>query len=307
MEKRPLRIEIISPVRNRREITLRCLRSLERIEPAGLDIHKIIIDDGSTDGTADAIREHFSDVEIIRGDGSLWCSGAANLGVERALGYDPDYILLINDDTVFDSNFLQVMVETAEQNEKSVVGGLLLSWDEPHKVFQIAPIWDTWYGGWRHFNEQTVWTVPHEPFEVQLIVGNCTLFPADVFRKEGLFASKWLPHFGDAEFTPRLKKRGWKLLVEPRARVFNQPNEVAPRLSEMSLKQLYKELWANYNGGHNLRNRFMCYWLGAPSRLKAVTAFSVFVTRLGLQGLGVLERPAVGAVEKPFTGQYSTN
>jgi len=302
-----IKIEIISPVRNRREITLQCLRSLERIDTAGLEIHKIIVDDGSTDGTPEAIKEQFPGVEIIHGDGNLWCSGAANLGVERALENGPDYILLINDDTIFDAKFLQLMVETAERNKKSVVGGLLLSWDVPHRVFQVAPKWDTWYGGWRHFNGQTVWTVPKQEFEVELIVGNCTLFSAETFRKEGLFAVKWLPHFGDAEFTPRLKKRGWKLLIEPRARVFNQPNTPPPRLSEMSLKQLYRELWTNYNGGHNLRNRFMCYWLGAPSKPKAVTAFFVFVTKLVLQGLGLLRRPTGGSIEKPFIEQYSTN
>ncbi|MEP6787005.1 MAG: glycosyltransferase, partial [Acidobacteriota bacterium] len=107
MAKGTLRIEIVSPVRNRREITLQCLRSLERIDAAGLDIHTIIVDDGSIDGTSDAIRQGFPDVEIIYGNGNLWCSGAANLGIERALQYEPDYILLINDDTVFDSNFLQ--------------------------------------------------------------------------------------------------------------------------------------------------------------------------------------------------------
>src|SRR5258706_7926118 len=307
MERRKTKIEILSPVRNRKEITLQCLCSLDRIEKNGLSIHRIIIDDGSTDGTSEAIREQFPDVEIIYGEGNLWCSGAASLGVGRALEYDPDYILLINDDTVFDSNFLQAMVETAEQNEKSVVGGLLLNWDEPHKVFQVGPRWDTWYGGWRHFSQQTVWTLPEKPFEVELIVGNCTLFPATVFRTEGLFASRWLPHFGDAEFTPRLRRRGWRLLIEPRARVFNQPNTPPPRLSEMSLKDLYKALWTNYNGDQNLRNRFVCYWLGAPSRLKAVTAFLVFVTRLGLQGLGVLQRRTIDPNERPFTGLYSSN
>jgi GT2 family glycosyltransferase len=188
-----------------------------------------------------------------------------------------------------------------------VVGGLLLSWDEPHRVFQVAPRWDTWYGGWRHFDQQTVWTVPEKPFVVQLIVGNCTLFPAEVFRKEGLFATRWLPHFGDAEFTPRLKRRGWKLLIEPRARVFNQPNTPPPKLSEMSATDLYKALWANYNGDHNLRNRFVCYWLGAPSRLKAVTAFAVFVTKLGLQGLGLRRGPAARSSRKAPVEQFSIN
>jgi len=281
----------VAAVRNRRNITLQCLKSLHRIETAGLETEFVMVDDGSTDGTPDAVAEAFTDVHIIRGDGDLWCSGANNLGVKHALENDPDYVLVINDDTVFDSHFLQRMVATAEANPRSVVGGLLLLWDQPHRVFQVAPVWDTLHGGWRHRLEQTVWSVPNEPFEVELVVGNCTLFPAAAFREEGLFATKWLPHFGDAEFTPRLRKRGWRLLIEPRARIFNQPNELPPKMSLMSVGELYQVLWKKYNHAHNLRNRFMMYWLGAPTKVKAVAAFAVYVARLGLQAVGVRLSP----------------
>ncbi len=306
MAKPDVKIVIISPVRNRREITLQCLRSLERVNTTGLWVHTIIVDDGSTDGTSDAVRKTFPGVELILGDGNLWCSGAANLGVTRALTYDPAFILLINDDTVFDSEFLINMVMTAEKFEKSVVGGLLLLWDQPHRVFQVAPRWDTWFGGWRHLEKQTVWTVPQDPFEVELIVGNCTLFSANAFREEGLFAANWLPQYGDAEFTPRLRRRGWKLLIEPRARVFNQTNDVPPRMSQMSVLQLYSALWKNYNGAQNLRNRFMCYWLGAPTKLQGILAFVIFVIRLGLQGTGLGPRWATVLNERPLKEEYST-
>ena len=304
-EPSEIKVVIISPVRNRREITLQCLRSLDRVDTTGIWVHKIIIDDGSTDGTPDAVRESFPSVELIRGDGNLWCSGGANLGVLRALTYDPRYILLINDDTVFDSKFLRSMVTTAEENERSVVGGLLLLWDQPHKVFQVAPKWDTWFGGWRHYHDQTVWTVPRKPFEVELIVGNCTLFPARTFREAGLFATRWLPHYGDAEFTPRLRKQGWRLLIDPNARVFNQPNDVPAKMSEMSAGQLYKALWKNYNGPHNLRNRFMCYWLGAPTRFQGFIGFVVYMTRLGLQWTGLGRRWAESGKERPLVEEYT--
>ena len=299
-----IKVVIVSSVRNRRDITLQCLRSLDRVDTTGLSIHKIIVDDGSSDGTSEAIRKAFPVVELIQGSGDLWCSGGANLGVTRALTYEPDYILLINDDTVFDGKFLVNLVKTAEDNPKTVVGGLLLLWDQPHKVFQVAPIWDTWYGGWRHLNEQTVWSVPGEPFEVEIIVGNCTLFPARTFLEEGLFATRWLPHYGDAEYTPRLRRRGWKLLIDPAARVFNQPNDVPARMSKMTMEQLYNALWKHYNGPHNLRNRFMCYWLGAPSRLKGLLGFLIYTVRLGLQWAGLGPRWEAMGNEKPLKEKY---
>jgi len=143
--------------------------------------------------------------------------------------------------------------------------------------------------------------MPREPFDVEIIVGNCTLFPAAAFHEAGLFATRWLPHFGDAEFTPRLRKLGWRLVVEPGARVFNQPNETPPKLSQMTWLQGYDVLWKQYNHAHNLRNRFMMYWLGAPTKPKAVAAFAIHMLRLALQAFGIRFSPTR---ERPLLEEY---
>ncbi len=213
------KVEIITPVYNRREITLQCLRSLARLNAEDLQIHTIIVDDGSTDGTSEAIKKEFPEVEIIQGDGNLWFTEGTNVGVRAALKHNPDYVLMINDDQVFDSDCLRFMVETAENYPRSVIGSLLLLWDVPHKLFQVSSKWETLSGGWQLFEQQTVWTIPNKPWEVGIIVGNCVLVPVEAIREEGLMNSERYPNFGDAEYTPRLRKKGWKLLIEPRARV----------------------------------------------------------------------------------------
>lgn len=277
------KVEIVFPCHNRREITLQCLRSLARIDKTGLEVHIVVVDDGSTDGTSDAIRREFPEVEIFAGDGNLWFTAGTNRGIEAALKHKPDYVLCINDDEIFDSRFLRRMVDTAEANPRSIVGALLVLWDDMKTVFQVAPRWKTLQGGWRHYYQQTVHTVPDKAFEVGLIVGNCVLVPVEAIRECGLMDERNFVNFGDAEWTPRMRKRGWRLLLEPQARVFCQPNVPPKSLRNHSWKELYQTLWADRRKLQNLRVQFRSLWVGAPTKAHAVAAFTVHVGRLGLQ------------------------
>ncbi len=295
MNEEPIRVEIVAPVHNRKAITLQCLRSLAKLNTTGLEIHTIIVDDGSTDGTGDAIRSEFQNVEVINGSGDLWFTEGTNVGVRAALKHEPDYVLMINDDAVFDSNFLRIMVETAERQPRSIIGALLLLWDTPHKLFQVSPVWETWAGGWRHWYSQTVWTVPEKPWEVEMIVGNCVLVPSAAFQEAGLMDSRRYPNFGDAEFTPRLKRLGWKLLIDPRAHVFCQPNTPPPRIRNMTWKKMFSALIVDLGNNHNLRRRLNENLAGAPSKIEGIIAFCVFlvraVVRHSAKDLNVLETP----------------
>ncbi len=278
--QKPIRVEVVFPVFNRRELTLQCLRSLARQNTDCLDIGVVMVDDGSSDGTSEAVAEQFPDVEVIMGDGNLWFTEGTNVAIRHALERDPDYVLMINDDQVFDEDAIRYMVETAEKGEKRVVGSLLLLWDQPHKLFQVAPVWDTWIGSWRHWYQQTVWTIPTKPWRVGLIVGNCVLVPARAFREHGLMNEKRYPNFGDAEFTPRLRKAGWELVIDPRARVFCQPNTSPPAVSKLTIKQKFNDLFVDLKKVQNLRRRFYAYWDSAPSKLAGTVGFAVFVTRI---------------------------
>jgi GT2 family glycosyltransferase len=280
MSEKLIRVEIVAPVHNRKAITLQCLKSLSRLNRDGLDVHIVIVDDGSTDGTFESIEREFPEVELIKGDGNLWFTEGTNVGVRAALKHNPKYVLMINDDSVFDAEFLLYLVKTAEENPRSVVGPLLILWDMPHKLFQTAPVWDAWSGGWRHWTHQTVWTTPKTPWSVDLIVGNCVLVPAAAIEEAGLMNAGRYPNFGDAEYTPRLRKKGWQLLIDPRARVFCQPNALPPPLKKLGLKKMMSALIFDLKNIHNLRRRFYSNIDGAPSRRQGILAFTVFFFRL---------------------------
>ena len=275
------KVEIVIPVYNRRETTLQCLRSLRRIDAENLQIHLIIVDDGSTDGTSDAIGRDFPEVQIVKGDGTLHYAAGTNRGISAALKRNPDFIVTMNDDAIYHEQFLQRLIETADANPRSVVGSLLLLWNEPHKVFQVGFEWKTLAGGWSQREDLTAFDFPDAAFEVEGMAGNCVLFPIEAIRECGLMDEKNFPHgWGDIQYVVRMKKMGWKLLVEPKSLVWCEPNTYPKPLHHLPLKEIFRVLFVNRRHPLNLQRQLIARWESAPSKAQAFLGFLIYLSTL---------------------------
>jgi GT2 family glycosyltransferase len=280
------KVEIIIPVYNRREITLQALRSLRRIDNKGLDVHIIVVDDGSTDGTGAAIRRDFPEVQIVEGDGTLHYAAGTNRGIAAALERNPDYIVTMNDDAVYHEQFLHRLIKTAEANPRSVVGALLLLWTEPHRVFQVGYEWKTLAGGWLQKENLTAFDFPQEPFEVEGMAGNCLLFPVEAIHECGLMDEKKFPHgWGDFQWVVRMKNMGWRLLIEPKAFVWCEPNTNPKPLHQLKKSEILRILFRNRRHPLNLQRQFVMRWESAPSKPQAFFGFLAYVFNLSFKTL----------------------
>jgi GT2 family glycosyltransferase len=93
-------IAVLITCHNRQPRTLKCLDILLKQDlPTGLRLDIYLVDDGSSDGTSDAVREAFPEVHVIPGDGSLFWSGGMCVAWQYAAKADPDFYLWLNDDT----------------------------------------------------------------------------------------------------------------------------------------------------------------------------------------------------------------
>src|SRR5438094_246237 len=95
------KIAVLLATYNRKETTLSCLNSLYSQRTDGtirLDVY--VTDDASTDGTPEAVKEHFPQVNLFKGSGSLFWAGGMRYTWNKALKSKADYYLLLNDDTI---------------------------------------------------------------------------------------------------------------------------------------------------------------------------------------------------------------
>jgi GT2 family glycosyltransferase len=215
------KVTAVIPIFNSKAETLVFLESLAAVTYKNLSV--TVVDDGSTDDSARAIAERFPQVRILKGDGNLWWSGATNLGVQDALEQGSDFVLTINNDDVVPPAFLDPLVETALNNPRSLVNSVIFDHDERSYISSFGGKIEWLVGEIRDRTSKRDRYVPEHLEEGDFLTGNSTLVPAAAFKEIGLYDEVNCPQYlGDAEFTMRARKCGYRLLIEPLSVIYNR-------------------------------------------------------------------------------------
>ncbi|MCX2478268.1 glycosyltransferase family 2 protein [Pedobacter sp. MC2016-15] len=205
-------IAVLLATFNRREKTLSCLESLfEQALPENVEITVFLTDDNSSDGTRDALREKYPEVNIFKGSGSLFWAGGMRNSWTEALKADPDYYLLLNDDTLL---------------EKDAIIKLLRYYDvygtEPNAIAIGSTIDhdnEISYGGRLLYNQKKVqnYTAYSETeyVECDLANANIMLVPREIVEQVGILSDRYTHSIADFDYTMKAKKAGFKAVVMP--------------------------------------------------------------------------------------------
>ncbi|MDB5157652.1 MAG: glycosyl transferase family 2 [Mucilaginibacter sp.] len=224
-------IYIIIPVFNRRNYSEACLKSLLS---QTIDNYKIIVvDHGSTDGTAEMIKQRFEQVILVLGDDSLWWTGATNLGVKEALkrsNSTEDFILTLNNDLIVESDYLEQLLKIDKDNKPCLVGSISVYHSDPEKIQFAGIIWDRTFAKYKSnpLIKQKYSDLKNETdfIESDLLTGRGTLIPIDAFTKYGLYDEKKFPHYAaDEDFSFVCRQHGFKLLIATKAKVLSHVTE----------------------------------------------------------------------------------
>jgi GT2 family glycosyltransferase len=199
---------------NRKDKTTNCLRLFEiSCLDAGVMYEAILVDDGSTDGTADYIAEFFPWVDVIKGSGDLfWCRGM-NIAMSAAFDKKSDYILWLNDDTdLYESainKLLTCFLDKMHKSQLPIVVGSTTS-DGVNVT----------YGGQvkknivQRFTYEKVYS-DFEPIECDVMNGNVVLIPFEVALKVGNLDPAYEHAMGDIDYSLRAAALGVKVFVAP--------------------------------------------------------------------------------------------
>ena len=193
---------IITAVHNRYRITENFVNRLK--SQSYEDYKLILVDDGCTDGTSEMVLSKMPDAVILRGNGNLWWGGAMHLAYKwiKLNAKDEDFVLIMNDDTRFENDFISKGMKLIKENEDCLITGCGYSINNGEQI-----------DGAVEFFPKTG-TYDKKTGTAQ---GNCAstralMMQASTMKKIGGFHPILLPHYAsDYEYTIRAARKGFKI------------------------------------------------------------------------------------------------
>ena len=212
---------LIIPIHNRRQITIACLERLLHNQ----DLNQssiIVVDDGSTDDSAVTIQSQYPDVQILKGNGNLWWTGAIRKGMIHAYEQGAEFLIWLNDDCRVEPDAIADLVSFCREHPKAIVGAQGFEADNPNQLSFGGKV-KTWKG------YRFIQPPPGQVVPCDLLSGNLVCIPRSVVDAIGYPDCKITPHYGgDSLYLIRAQKAGFQLFVDARHTAWNSPGE--PRL-----------------------------------------------------------------------------
>jgi Predicted glycosyltransferases len=200
-----IKIKVIFTCHNRKEKTIRCLKTLVEKNPK-IEFSFIIVDDNSQDDTVSSIKKLNLKTVILNGGGNLFWSRGMRMGIGYYINNcKSDFILLINDDVEFFSNSIEKILKKAINTQSVIVGATC------DKRGQYT------YGAVK-INKQVFRHLYYSVKPGDGIVycdtfnANCVLLRDEVLRRVGNFDSCYHHSMADFDYGFMISKKGYKIL-----------------------------------------------------------------------------------------------
>lgn len=195
--------------------TLECLVSLEKLAYPNYEV--VVVDNGSTDGSEERIRERFPDVSVLQTGTNLGFAVGNNVGIEYAIQHDTGYVWLLNNDTIVDSEALTEMVAVAESDEEiGLVGSSLYYFHDPKSLQAFGGGVVNWWSGTNRLLKAPA------NARLDFVTGASVLIKRSVVESIGPLDGSYFFYWEDVAYSRRAVEAGWKLGVAARSRILHK-------------------------------------------------------------------------------------
>lgn len=207
---------------NGRDVTLDTLASLAGLDYSPFDL--LVVDNGSTDGSFEAIRAAYPEVRQIRVRTNRGISWGLDHGIQDALERGADYLLLMNNDIEVEASMVDEMVAVAEREERvGCVGPKSYYWSDRERLWSTGGILRLRESLTRERGDGELDRGQYDRDEVVPYVNGCAmLVPREAFERTGYWDPSYYLGLEDADFCVRLEALGYRCWYAHRARLWHR-------------------------------------------------------------------------------------
>lgn len=205
---------------NGKQDTLACLESLTKLIYANVEV--IVVDNGSTDGSAIAIREHFPQFSLIENQENLGFAEGNNIGMRAALQRGADQALLLNNDTVAAPDLLDRFVEMFDSYpEAGILGARIYLYDQKQTIDHLGGMWNRKTGtfdfiGLRQEDQYL------QPQELDYVCGAGLIIRRKVIETIGYLDPRFFLIWEESDYCFRARRAGFKIITCPQAKIWHK-------------------------------------------------------------------------------------
>lgn len=237
-------VSIIIPVFNNLHYTRQCITSLmTTVDDTAAEI--IVVDNGSTDGTADYLRQIADAVRTVSLPQNLGFAKGCNAGARSARGR---YLVFLNNDTLVQPRWLRELVDCIERDPAIGVVGNLQIFPETNKVQQAGIVCGAGKQVFSIYNNDLSADHPavNKPREFQFLAGSCLLIEAELFLQVGEFDEGYLNSCEDVDLCMKVRAAGRKVFYCPQSRIYHfESKSVSGHPKDSGNYRRFLERWSD--------------------------------------------------------------
>lgn len=208
---------------NGKKDTLECLASLQNIKSP--HFYTVIVDNGSTDGSVDTLREAYPQIPIIETGANLGFAGGNNIAIEWALSKQADWIFLLNNDTTVDPEILEQFLNAAHcPCAPKILGAKIYRYSDPQRIDHLGGKWNPKIAEFESSSSSHLDDgISYEKMEsVDYACGAALFIHRSVFESIGLLEPRFFLFWEETDFCRRAKRAGFEVWTAPKAKIWHK-------------------------------------------------------------------------------------
>lgn len=196
----------------KKELTA-CLSSLFCLDYPNFEV--VLVDNASMDGSLELAKKNFAKATFIRNERNLGFAAGSNVGIRYSLEKMADYVLLVNNDTVWERECLTNLMRVAVADAKSGLFSPLIFSGNGERVWFSGGKIDWMRMKTMHARELLV----HDNKITDFVSGCALLVKKDVFSRVGLLDEDYFLYWEDVDFSVRARRAGFTGRIVADARI----------------------------------------------------------------------------------------